>query len=145
MEQNLSGLNNYRTLTKREKLIFLAGVFEGEGSFGFWGKEHKNNRYFRIQVRMTDEDIVVRFVDFFKLGHVNSHTPKKDNLKKSWKWTIAGDKAMEVMLQMVPYLGIRRKEKFEQCYQSFKQLPHLRKSYLTQLIKQLPTKTLQQN
>jgi intein/homing endonuclease len=145
MEQNLSGLNNYRTLTKREKLIFLAGVFEGEGSFGFWGKENKNNRYFRIQVRMTDEDIVVRFVDFFKLGHVNSYTPKKDNLKKSWKWTIAGDKAMEVMLQMAPYLGIRRKEKFEQCYQSFKQLPHLRKSYLTQLIKQSPTKTLQQN
>jgi len=145
MEQNLSGLNNYRTLTKREKLIFLAGVFEGEGSFGFWGKENKNNRYFRIQVRMTDEDIVVRFVDFFKLGHVNSYTPKKDNLKKSWKWTIAGDKAMEVMLQMAPYLGIRRKEKFEQCYQSFKQLPHLRKSYLTQLIKQSPTKTLQQS
>lgn len=145
MEQNLSGLNNYRTLTKREKLIFLAGVFEGEGSFGFWGKENKNNRYFRIQVRMTDEDIVVRFVDFFKLGHVNSYTPKKDNLKKSWKWTIAGDKAMEVMLQMAPYLGIRRKEKFEQCYQSFKQLPHLRKSYLTQLTKQSQTKTLPLN
>ena len=34
----------YDKLTKEQKLIFLAGVFEGEGSFGFWGKEQKNNR-----------------------------------------------------------------------------------------------------
>ena len=135
----------YDKLSKEQKLIFLAGVFEGEGSFGFWGKDNKNNRYFRIQVRMTDEDIVVRFVDFFRLGYVNLHIPKKDHLKKSWKWTVAGDKAMEEMLQMAPYLGIRRKEKFEQCCQSYKQLPHLRKSYLAQLIKQSPIKTLPLN
>jgi hypothetical protein len=135
----------YGKLTKEQKLIFLAGVFEGEGSFGFWGKDNKNNRYFRIQVRMTDEDIVVRFVDFFKLGYVNSHIPKKNHLKKSWKWTVAGDRAMDVMLQMAPFLGIRRQEKFNQCYQSFKQLPHLRKSYLTQLTKQSQTKTLPLN
>jgi hypothetical protein len=135
----------YDKLTKEQKLIFLAGVFEGEGSFGFWGKDNKNNRYFRIQVRMTDEDIVVRFVHFFKLGYVNSHIPKKDHLKKSWKWTVAGDRAMDVMLQMAPFLGIRRQEKFNQCCQSFKQLPHLRKYYLTQLTKQSQTKTLPLN
>ena len=133
---------SYNYLSKEQKLIFLSGVFEGEGSFGFWGKEQKNNRYLRAQVRMTDEDIVVRFIDYFKLGSVSAHTPKKNHLKKSWKWTVAGDKAMVVMLQMAPYLGIRRKEKFEQCCQSYKQLPHLRKSYLTQLTKQSQTKTL---
>ena len=136
---------DYKTLKPEQKLIFLAGVFEGEGSFGFWGKEFKNNRYFRIQVRMTDEDIVVRFIYFFKLGHVSAYTPKKDHLKKSWKWTVAGDKAMEVMLQLAPFLGIGRQEKFNQCCQSFKQLPHLRKSYLTQLTKQSQTKTLPLN
>jgi hypothetical protein len=136
---------DYKTLKPEQKLIFLAGVFEGEGSFGFWGKEEKDNRYFRTQVRMTDEDIIVRFIDYFKLGSVSTHTPSKEHYKKSWKWTVAGDKAMVVMLQIAPYLGIRRKEKFEQCCQSYKQLPHLRKSYLTQLIKQLPIKTLPLN
>ena len=63
---------SYNYLSKEQKLIFLAGVFEGEGSFGFWGKEQKNNRYLRAQVRMTDEDIVVRFIDYFKLGSVLS-------------------------------------------------------------------------
>ena len=136
---------DYKTLKPEQKLIFLAGVFEGEGSFGFWGKEEKDNRYFRTQVRMTDEDIIVRFIDYFKLGSVSTHTPSKEHYKKSWKWTVAGDKAMVVMLQIAPYLGIRRKEKFEQCCQSYKQLPHLRKSYLTQLIKQSPIKTLPLN
>jgi hypothetical protein len=145
VEKNLSGLNNYRTLTQREKLIFLAGVFEGEGSFGYWGKESKANRYFRIQIRMCDEDIVIRFIDYFKLGCITTHIPKKKNWSKSWKWTVSGDKAIAVMLQMVPYLGIRRKEKFKECCPSFKQLPHLQKSYSTPLIKPLQTKTLQQS
>jgi hypothetical protein len=135
----------YDKLTKEQKLIFLAGVFEGEGSFGFWGKENKKNRYLRVQIRMCDEDIVVRFIDYFKLGHITTNLPKNTKHNRSWKWLVSGDKAIAVMLQMVPYLGIRRQEKFNQCCQSFKQLPHLRKSYLTQLTKQSQTKTSQLN
>ena len=145
MEKNLSGLNNYKTLTQREKLIFLAGVFEGEGSFGYWGKESKSNRYFRIQIRMCDEDIVVRFIDYFKLGHITTNLPKNPKHSRSWKWTVSGDKAIAAMLQMVPFLGIRRQEKFKECCPSFKQLPHLQKSYSTPLIKPLQTKISQQS
>ena len=136
---------SYRTLTKEQKLIFLAGVFEGEGSFGFWGKTDKANRYLRVQIMMTDEDIVVRFIDYFKLGFVNTRIPKNNKHKQVWRWVVSGDKAIEVMLLFFPYLGIRRQEKFIECCQSYKQLPHLQKFYLTQLIKQFPTKTLQQN
>ena len=133
-------LNNYKTLTQKEKLIFLAGVFEGEGSFGFWGKEDKANRYLRAQIRMCDEDIVTRFTDYFKLGFITTHVPKNKKHSKSWKWTVAGEKAVSVMLQMMPYLGIRRKEKFEECYQSYKQSHLLQKSYSTPLIKPLQTR-----
>jgi hypothetical protein len=135
----------YSNLTKEQKLIFLAGVFEGEGSFGFWGKEDKANRYLRVQIRMCDEDIVTRFTDYFGLGFITTHIPKNKKHSKSWKWTVAGEKAISVMLQMIPYLGIRRKEKFKECCPSFKQLPHLQKSYSTPLIKPLQTKTLQQS
>ena len=145
MEINLSGLNNFKTLTQREKLIFLAGVFEGEGSFGFWGKEDKNNRYLKINVVMTDEDIIKRFIDYFKLGFVSVRQPKNDKHKKTWKWVVSGDKAIEVMLQLNPYLGIRRQEKFKECYRFYKQSHPLHESYLTPLIKPLQTKTLQQS
>jgi hypothetical protein len=135
----------YDKLTKEQKLIFLAGVFEGEGSFGFWGKENKANRYLRVQIRMCDEDIVVRFIDYFKLGSISTSLPKNNKHSRSWKWTVCGDKAVEVMLQLTPYLGIRRQEKFKECCPYYKQLPHLQKSYSTPLIKPLQTKTLQQS
>lgn len=135
----------YKSLSKEQKLIFLAGVFEGEGSFGFWGKINKSNRYLRVQIRMCDEDVVLRFIDFFKLGSISTHLPKNIKHSRSWKWTVSGDKAIDVMLQLVPYLGIRRQEKFKECCQSYKQSHLLQKSYSTPLIKQSQTKTSQLN
>ena len=114
----------YNMLSKEQKLIFLAGVFEGEGSFGFWGKVGKSNRYLRAQIRMCDEDIVVRFIDYFKLGSISTNLPKNNKHSRSFKWVVAGDKALDVMLQLYPYLGIRRQEKFKECCPSYKQLPH---------------------
>lgn len=135
----------YKSLSNEQKLIFLAGVFEGEGSFGFWGKVGKSNRYLRVQIRMCDEDIVLRFSNYFKLGSISTYLPKNTKHSQSWKWTVAGDKAIEVMLQFYPFLGIRRQEKFLECCQSYKQLPHLQKYYLTQSIKQSPIKISQPN
>ncbi len=71
--------NSYDSLSKEQKLIYLAGVFEGEGSFGFWGKVGKSNRYLRVQIRMCDEDIVLRFIDYFKLGSISTYLPKNRN------------------------------------------------------------------
>jgi hypothetical protein len=107
---------SYNHLSKEKKLIYLAGVFEGEGSFGFWGKVGKSNRYLRVQIRMCDEDIVLRFIDYFKLGSISTYLPKNNKHSRSWKWTVSGDKAKEVMLQLNPFLGIRRQEKFIECY-----------------------------
>ena len=135
----------YNKLSKEQKLIFLAGVFEGEGSFGFWGKVGKSNRYLRAQIRMCDEDIVVRFIDYFKLGSISTNLPKNNKHSRSFKWVVAGDRAVDVMLQLYPYLGIRRQEKFKECCPLFKQLPPLQKSYSTQLIKQSQIKTLRLN
>ncbi len=114
----------YDKLTKEQKLIFLSGVFEGEGSFGFWGKVGKSNRYLRAQIRMCDEDIVLRFINYFKLGSISTNLPKNNKHSRSFKWVVAGDKALDVMLQLYPYLGIRRQEKFKECCPSYKQSPH---------------------
>jgi hypothetical protein len=116
--------NNYNFLNREQKLIFLAGVFEGEGSFGFWGKVGKSNRYLRAQIRMCDEDIVLRFIDYFKLGSISTNLPKNNKHSRSFKWVVAGDRAVDVMLQLYPYLGIRRQEKFKECCPSYKQSPH---------------------
>jgi len=136
--------NSYDSLSKEQKLIYLAGVFEGEGSFGFWGKENKKKQYFRTSIEMTDKDIILRFYDYFKIGNICKNKIR-NNKKQSWTWGVNGVNAKELLLLFYPYLGKRRKEKFEQCYPFYKQLPHLRKSYSTQLIKQSQIKILQLN
>jgi len=65
--------NSFDNLTDREKLIYLAGVFEGEGSIsGHWPKRNgvRSTRAWALEiaVEMSDEDSVRRFKDFFKVG-----------------------------------------------------------------------------
>jgi len=53
------------SLSEKEKLIFLAGVFEGEGTMGYWKngitKNGKVMRRIQCAVKMTDKDIIDRF------------------------------------------------------------------------------------
>jgi hypothetical protein len=116
--------DNYNLLTEREKLLFLAGVFEGEGSFGFWSSGYKGKRYFGFTIKMTDKDIIERFIEFFKLGRIEKAKIYKDHHKQAYVWRLTGKKAINVVLPLVPYLGIRRKEKFKECSQHYKLLHH---------------------
>ena len=56
--------NSYESLPEKHKIIFLAGLFDGEGSFGYWGKGG-GRKSFQCSVEMCDRDIVQRFVDLF--------------------------------------------------------------------------------
>ena len=49
--------NSYENLNEKNKLLFLAGLFDGEGSFGIWGKGN-NRRTFQCSIEMKDRDIL---------------------------------------------------------------------------------------
>ena len=53
--------NLYERLPENLKVIFLAGLFDGEGSFGVWGKG-SGRKSFQCSVEMCDKDIIQRFV-----------------------------------------------------------------------------------
>jgi hypothetical protein len=114
--------DNYESLSYREKIIFLAGVFEGEGSMGNWSGGGYKDRYFRIVIKMTDLDIVERFKNFFKIGNIGFVKKYKGHHKQAFEWKVNGKQAIDVMLQLSPYLGIRRQEKFKICFQHYKLL-----------------------
>ena len=56
--------NSYEKLSEKSKLIFLAGLFDGEGSFGIWGKG-QGRRTFQCGIEMCDKDILDGFSDDF--------------------------------------------------------------------------------
>ena len=112
------------SLSRKEKLIFLAGVFEGEGTMGYWKngitKNGKVMRRIQCAVKMTDKDIIDRFMDYFNCGHVLQLKQKENHHKICWSWRITGSKALQVLEQMLPYFGLRRSKKYYDMVKSFR-------------------------
>jgi len=51
-------LSDYDKLDDQGKIVFLAGVFDGEGSFGIWSK-WKRQKYLACSVETSDRDMVL--------------------------------------------------------------------------------------
>ena len=110
--------SQYDSLSEKEKILFLAGVFEGEGSFGIWSKL-KTKKYFACSVEMADKDVVKLFHDHFG-GCIYLCKRRKEHHKDTWRWRINGKGALNTIDKMIDYLSIRRKEKFNNVVQCLK-------------------------
>lgn len=101
----------FDTLSEKEKIIFLAGVFDGEGSFGSWSTGKGRKRVIALGVETTDEDMVKRFHDVFG-GLFYKRAKRIQGKKETWQWKMRGEPALKTLKAMIPYMCKRRKEKF---------------------------------
>lgn len=99
-------------------LPWAIGVFEGEGSICLSSPRGRNGKpnwtRARLQVSMTDQDVVLRLHEAFGVGSVSgphSYGTTKAGLpcKSQWAWQVTGEKAVELLTQMYPLLGERRR------------------------------------
>ena len=104
-------LSEYDKLSRREQIIFLAGVFDGEGSFGVWSQGKKKKRNLQIKVETTDSDMVARFHAMYG-GLFFVLNKRKEHWKHTFRWKLTGEKAWQAISEMIPYMCKRRKEKF---------------------------------
>ena len=102
--------NLYETLEKNNKIIFLAGIFDGEGSFGVWGKG-RGRKAFQCSVEMCDKDIILRFKDLFG-GSILPVKIRRTHWKQTWKWKLSGKRAFACVGKMIEYMCQRRKDKY---------------------------------
>lgn len=83
---------------------WAAGLFEGEGSFVVSPKGHP-----RLQFKMTDQDVVLRFQAVVGVGNVNGpYQAASGNRQPYWEWRCSGEEAQALARLLLPYLGIRR-------------------------------------
>ena len=94
-------------------LYWLAGVLEGEGSF-VWHKASRDpfGRP-RIQLQMTDKDIMERVCSIMQtklLGPYYSKQTKKDGSakKETWYTHCSNNLAIDIMETILPIMGERR-------------------------------------
>ena len=126
-------------LSKKEQLILLAGIFEGEGWFGL--NKTKNPTFTPtavLEVQMSDEDVVQKFQRYCNTNKkIHFKRKRKEHYKDQYRFTLSGSRALQLMEEMLPYLGIRRKQQYYAVVQSIGDGP---KNWSSPLLKQTENK-----
>jgi hypothetical protein len=94
-------------------LPWAAGLFEGEGSIDYTHRDYrgrKRYRYARLQLSMTDEDVVRGFHAVIGHGRVNGPYGQLRG-QPYWRWAAHGREAAEVLTLLLPFFGERRHAK----------------------------------
>ena len=100
---------------KLEDLTWLAGLWEGEGSFFVDMQKRKGVRYpYAIaQISMTDEDIIERVSELLDKNYTLNDwfQSKNPDHKVQFRLKLSGDKAIDLMRNLYRFMGARRQQK----------------------------------
>lgn len=100
----------------REEIIWLAGLFEGEGCISHAGPAPSNPRkdQWTLRIASTDEDVVRSVMHAAQLGHVTG--PVVRDHKPVWIWACtARDDIYALLVAMWPWLHARRRGRASEC------------------------------
>lgn len=86
-------------------LYWLAGLLEGEGSFNL-----HTQKYPRISIQMIDKDIIERAANLFQTKCLGPYGPYTTQKLPTYCASVIGDPAGQLMEQLLPLMGLRRKE-----------------------------------
>jgi len=128
----------FEKLSRKQQLIFLSGVFEGEGWFGLnkWGVR---TPVAVLEVQMSDEDVIKKFQRYFNLNsNIWFRKRSKKHYKDMWRFWLKGTRALHFMEEMLPYLSIRRKEQY---YNVVKSIGNGPKDWSSPIFKQTENQT----
>ena len=91
------------------ELAWSAGLFEGEGTIY---KNKQKDRTYRMEMSMTDKDVIDRFhqaVGFGSVSEVDRGKSGKEHWKPLYRWYSGKREDIRQLLsQMLPYFGNRR-------------------------------------
>ena len=96
------------------ELAYLAGVFDGEGSYGVWSRGKNKKKGFRASIEMTDADVIMKFLVYFQAGQIIFIKPREEHHKPCYRWKVDLEKAVEIVRKMLPYLSKRRQIQFHE-------------------------------
>jgi hypothetical protein len=104
---------------RERDLYWLAGLLEGEGSFqvGYDNRQglgRSPRRYPRLQLRMTDEDVIARAAALLGCSYHGSVSPSAVGKKPVYGLAINDARAVALMRQLRPLLGERRQQRIDE-------------------------------
>jgi hypothetical protein len=107
-------------------LYWLAGLLEGEGSFGISRQGRTNGRVIYVSVVSTDEDVIRRVHSILNFGYSGPLRVLPSG-KTAYRWACnAQSNAVGLMMTLLPLMGQRRAADIKSCIEIWKDkpLPH---------------------
>ena len=103
--QNLAAIGQRYT-----DIVWAAGLFEGEGCISF---DHRSPNTRTVQMKMTDLDVMERYVDVVGYGKLRGpYKEKRPGTKPFWQHSVyKGSEVLRILKMFLPHLGKRRAKK----------------------------------
>jgi hypothetical protein len=122
-------------------LHWLAGLLEGEGTFGTVNSRvaGKCYRYPRVSVLMSDEDVILRVCKMWCVKPF-SYNPKPPSRKRLYRATKVGFAAAVMMRTLKPLMGTRRQEQITKALLEYDARPSATESRRASMILVAKTK-----
>jgi hypothetical protein len=99
-------------------LTWLAGLLEGEGTFRVTRVD--GHCYPVIELKMCDEDVVLRAGAMLGASHVQVRQPKYSRWSVTYVVKISGSAAAETMRVLRDLMGTRRREAIDKALKSYR-------------------------
>lgn len=94
------------------------GLFEGEGCIVI-NRRYTGRYDVRLDMTMTDRDVMERFVRIFGSGHIIVKPPKQERYKVAYHWTCGRMDVVEgALIAWLPLLGERRAAKANEALEA---------------------------
>jgi hypothetical protein len=110
-------------------LSWAAGLLEGEGSFTK-GPPSKSTMP-RITLQMTDLDVIRKIGAVFKVTPCLIRRSTRPQRKPIYACALVGSRAVALMKQLRPYMGIRRQAQIDKALANYKPIKNYDKVYPT--------------
>jgi hypothetical protein len=99
-----------------QSIHWLAGLLEGEGSFLKGAPSAPNTP--SIAVSMTDEDVIERVARYFGVKY-HAVGKRQEHHKTPYTVHLKGAKAHDLMRQLYPLMGLRRREQIDRALENY--------------------------
>lgn len=105
-------------MTNETFIPWFAGLFEGEGSFGFCKERPK-----RLALASTDKDVLERIQQFAGGNIYNSWRKEgKEHWKDAYVWHLSGHEALKLAKTIMPLLLSRRQNRGNEWINKYEQV-----------------------
>lgn len=102
---------------------WLAGFLEGEGSFYTKNQPNRNYLIPIVKVNSTDKDVIERAAFLLGTSSLQFEPRRKEHWKDQWKVHIYGKRAVDIMQQILPWMGERRAAKIQEIIAAWEARP----------------------